>query len=145
MWMFRAWLQLEQVNDIDESDSEVRKALPEQCGRSQSFLGGDVAGCSKDHIGFLAFIITGPIPDTDTFCAVGNSGIDVQVLQMLLFVRDNDVDVVFRSQAMIGYGEQTVGVRREIDARHRGAFVEYYIQKPRILVREAVMILTPHG
>jgi hypothetical protein len=75
--MFRTWLQLEQVNDIDESDSEVREALPEQCARSQSFPGRDVAGCSKDNIGFVTFIIAGPIPDTNAFCAVGNRGLDV--------------------------------------------------------------------
>src|SRR5215475_3615463 len=137
MRMFRVWLQLEQVNDIDESDSEVREALPEQCGRCQSFLGRDVAGCGKDNIGFVTFIIAGPIPDANALCAVGNRGINVEVLQMLLFVRDNDVDVVFGSQAMIGYGQQTVGIRWEIDACDCGAFVEYYIEKTRILVCEA--------
>src|SRR5215469_375451 len=138
MRMFRAWLQLEQINDIDKSDPEVREAFPEECGRSQSFLGSDVAGCGKDDIEFLTFIITGPIPDANAFCAVGNCGIHVEILQMLLFVRDNDVDIVFGSQAMIRYGQQAVGIRGQIDARDRGALVEYYVQESRVLVREAV-------
>jgi hypothetical protein len=45
---------------------------------------------------------------------------------------------------MIRDREQTVGIRWEIDACNRGAFVEYYIQKSRVLMREAIMILTPH-
>src|SRR5215471_13164667 len=101
--MFRARLQLEQVNDIDESDSEVREALPQQGGRSQSFLGWNVAGCREHNIGFLTCIIASPIPYTNAFCAVGNRGINVEVLQMFLFVRDNDVDVIFGSQAMVSY------------------------------------------
>src|SRR5579864_358080 len=145
MWMFAARLQLEQVNHVNESDFQIRKSFSKKCRRRQCFLRRDVAGSSEDNIRFVTFIIAGPIPDTDTFCAVGNSGIDVQVLKMLLLVRDNDVDIVFRSQTMIGYGEQTVGIRRKIDARNGGAFVEYYIQEARILVREAVVILTPHG
>src|SRR5215472_2117354 len=106
MRVFRARLQLEKINDIDESDSELREALSEERGRSQSFLGRDVAGYSKDNIRLVAFIIAGPIPDTYAFCAMRNRSIHIEVLQMLLFVRDNDVDVVFGSQAMIGYGQQ---------------------------------------
>src|SRR5579864_5883208 len=112
MRVFGAWLQLEQVHYIDESDFQVRESFPKECRRGQSFLGGDIPRGSKNNIGFLAFVVTGPIPDTDTFCAVRNGSINIQVLQMALFVRDNDVDVVFRSQTMIGYGEQTVGIRR---------------------------------
>jgi hypothetical protein len=145
MWMFCAGLQLEQVNHVDESDLQVRKPFSEQRCGCQCFLGGDVARGSKNNIGFLAFIITGPIPDTDTLCAVGNGSINIQVLQMLLLVRDNYVDVVFRAQAMICYGQQTIGIRREVNAGYCGALIEHYIEKPRILVCEAVVILTPHG
>jgi len=65
----------------------------------------NVARCSNDNIGFLIFIITGPFPDAYAFCAVGNGGINIQVLQMPLLVCDNYVDVVFRAQAVIGYGQ----------------------------------------
>src|ERR1700690_4494093 len=127
MWVFSAWLQLEQVNHVNESDFQVREPFPEQCRRGQCFLGGDIARGSKNYIGFLAFIITGPIPDTDTLCAVRKGIINIQVLQMLLFVQDNDVDVVFRAQAMIGYGQQTISIRREVDAGYCGTLVEHYI------------------
>ncbi len=82
MWMFGAGLQLEQINHVNESDFQVRESFPEQCRRGQCFLGGDIARGSKNNIGFLAFIITGPIPDTDTLCAVRNGSINIQVLQM---------------------------------------------------------------
>src|ERR1035441_6289986 len=145
MWVFSAWLQLEQVNNVDKSDFQVRKPFSEQGSGGQCFLGGDITRCSKDNIRFLTIIITGPIPDTDALCAVGNSGINIQVLQVALFVRDNDVDVIFRSQTMIGYRQQTVGIRGEVDAGYCGTLIEHDIEKPRILVCKAILILTPHG
>src|ERR1017187_2035882 len=145
MWVFSAWLELEQVDNVDKSDFEVRKPFSEQSSGGQCFLGGDITRGSKNNIGFLAFVITGPIPDTDTLCAVGNGRINIQVLQMLLFVRDNDVNVVLRAQAMICYRQQTIGIRWEIDAGYCGTLVEHDIEKPRILVRKAIVILTPHG
>src|ERR1700757_335061 len=143
--MLGAWLQLEQIDNVNESDLQIRKSFPQQGGRGQCFLSGDIACGGENNIRFLAFIVTGPIPDTNAFCAMADRGIDVEVLQMLLFVRDNDVDVVFGSQAMIGYRQQTIGIWWEIDARNRGAFIEYYIQEVRILVRKAIVILAPHG
>src|SRR5208282_5023688 len=97
MRVFRAWLQLEQINNVDKSDFQVGKPFSEQRSGGQCFLGGNITRSSKNNIGFLAIIITGPIPDTDALCAVGNGSINTQVLQVALFVRDNDVDVVFRS------------------------------------------------
>src|SRR5208337_3505694 len=144
MRVFSAWLQLEQVNHVDKPDFQVREPFPEQCCRRQRFLSWYVARCSKHNIRLLTLIVTGPIPDSNAFGAVANSSINVQVLQMALFVRDNYVDVVFRAQAVIGYRQQTIRVRWKIDPGHSGALVEYYIQEARILVCEAVMILTPY-
>src|SRR5690348_15144120 len=145
MRMFVARLQFEEIDDVDESDSEVRETLPEKSRRSQSFLSRDIPGSRKDNVGFVTFIIAGPTPDTNALCAMADCSIHVQVLQMLLFVGNNDVDVIFRPQAMIGHRQQTIRIRREIDSSDSGAFVEHYIQKSRILVREAIVILTPHG
>ena len=44
---------------------------------------------------------------------------------------------------MIGNGEQTVDIRRQIDPGDFGAFVYNYIEKPGILMSEAIVILTP--
>ena len=63
---------------------------------------------------------------------------------MLLLVRDDDVDVVARPQAMIGHAEQAVCVRRQIDAHDIRALVGDHVKKSRILVRKAVVILPPH-
>src|ERR1019366_9156141 len=145
MWVFRAWLQLEQVNNVDKSDLQVREPFSEQRSGGQCFLSGNITRSCKNNIGFLAIIITRPIPDTDALCAVGDGSINIQVLQVALFVRDNDVDVVFRSQAMIGYRQQTVGIRGEVDAGYCGTLIEHDIEKPRILVCKAIVILTPHG
>src|ERR1700722_20432756 len=44
---------------------------------------------------------------------------------------------------MIGHAEQAIGVGRQIDANHIGAFVRNDIEKSRILMSEAVVILSP--
>ena len=77
MWMFAARLQLEQINHVNESDFQIRESFSKKCRRGQCFLRRDVAGSSKDNIRFVTFIIAGPIPDANTFCAMGNRRIDV--------------------------------------------------------------------
>ena len=66
-----------------------------------------------------------------------------EVLQMVLFVRDNDVDVIARAQAMIRHAKQAVCVGRQIDADYIGALIGDHVKKSGILVSEPVVILTP--
>src|ERR1700761_2005483 len=118
MWMFCAGLELEQINNVDESDLQIGEFFSQQCCRSQRFLCWDIARRSKHKIWFSALIITGPIPNTDALGAMSDSGINIQELQMFLLVGDNYIDVVLRAQAVICNREQTIGVRWQIDARH---------------------------
>jgi hypothetical protein len=60
-------------------------------------------------------------------------------------VGDDDVDAVAAAQAVIGDDEERVGVGRQVDPHHRRPLVGHEIDEPRVLVREAVVILAPDG
>ena len=102
--MLSSRLQLEEIDHVDEANLQVGEFLAEQSGRGQGLLGGDVAGGRHDHIGFAGFVVAGPIPYADALGAMGDGRVHIQILQMLLFVADDDVHVVLAAQAMIGDG-----------------------------------------
>lgn len=93
--------QLEQVNDIDESDLDAGQVLSQKRGGSKCFLGDDITARSHDDIGF--FVRTGacPFPDTETLGAMGDGRVHVEVLEVGLLVSDDDVDVVGALQAVV--------------------------------------------
>jgi hypothetical protein len=68
----------------------------------------------------------------------------VQVLQVFLLVRNDDIDVVVAAQAVIGNGQEAIGIRGQIDARDGRALVHHQVKEARILVRESIVILPPH-
>src|ERR1700760_664170 len=61
-----------------------------------------------------------------------------------LLAGDDDVDVVAAAQAVIGHRQQGAAVRRQVDPRYLGALVGYEVDKPRILMRCAIVVLTPN-
>ena len=61
-----------------------------------------------------------------------------------MFARDHDVDVMPAAQAVIHHRQQTVRIRRQINAHDFGFFVEDMIDEAGILVREAIVILPLH-
>lgn len=90
-----------------------------------------------------ALVVAGPVPDSDALGAVLNSLLHVEVLQMLLLVRDNDVDVVGAAEAMVHNGEEAVAVWGQVDADDFWALVGDYVEEAGVLVREAVVVLSP--
>ena len=60
-----------------------------------------------------------------------------------MFAGNDDIDVVPASQAVIHGGQQAVGIRRQIHADDLGFLVHDMIDEARILVGEAVVILSP--
>jgi len=56
-----------------------------------------------------------------------------------LFAGNDHVDVVAAAQAMVGDGEQAIGIGRQIDPDDFGFLVDDVVMKPRVLVREAVV------
>jgi len=55
-------------------------------------------------------------------------------LQRGLFSRNDHVDVVAAAQAVVGDGEQRVGVGRQVHAHDLGLLVDHVIDEARILV-----------
>src|SRR5579872_3018236 len=64
---------------------------------------------------------------------------------MFLLVADDDIHVVLAAETVIGNREQTIHIGRQIDPRDVRTFVNYHIEKSRILMGEAIMILPPDG
>ena len=68
----------------------------------------------------------------------------VQIRQRRLLARHDDVDVVAAAQAVIGHRQQRVGVRRQVHPHHLGPLVGDVVDEAGILMRCAVMVLTPN-
>ena len=45
---------------------------------------------------------------------------------------------------MIGNAQQAIRIGRQVDPHDIGAFIRHHVQKSRVLVREAVVILAPY-
>ena len=60
-----------------------------------------------------------------------------------LLARDDEVHVIAAAETVVGYAEEAVGVRREVDADDLGLFVDNMVDEPRVLVTEAVVVLPP--
>ena len=132
-----------QVDDVDDPDLELGNVLPQQVDRRQRFERRDVAGAGHHDIGLTALIVARPLPDADASRAVPDRRVHVEPLRRRLLARDDDVDVVPAPQAMVGHGQQRVGVGRQIDPHDFGLLVHDVIDEARILMAEAVVVLTP--
>src|SRR5690606_8843500 len=143
--MFLLRRHAEQVHHIDEADLQVRNIFPQQGGGGQGLLGGDIAAARHHQVGFRALVVAGPVPDADALGAVDDGGVHVEKLQVVLLVADDHIDVVVAAQAVVGGGQQAVGVGGQIDAGDRRAIVHHQVEASRVLVGEAVVVLAPHG
>jgi hypothetical protein len=61
-----------------------------------------------------------------------------------LLVGHNHIHIIGAAQAVVGNTQQAVRIRRKINADNVSALVGHYIQKPRVLMGEAIVILPPH-
>ena len=136
--------QFEQVNDVHEPDLHVGQVLAQQCGGRQGLHRRHVAAARHDHVGFGTLVVAGPVPDADALRAVRDRRLHIQILQVDLLVRDDDVDVVDAAQAMVGDRQQAVGIGRQVDAHNARALVGHHVEKSGVLVRETIVVLPPH-
>ncbi|OIQ69769.1 hypothetical protein GALL_486260 [mine drainage metagenome] len=143
--MFAAGRELVKIHHVDEAYFQLREMLAQQHGGGQRLLGGHVARAGHDDIRLDACIVARPVPGADAFGAVQHGGIHVQELQMLLLVADDDVDIVGALETMVGDRQQAVHIGRKVDTRDIGAFVDDQVEEARILMREAIVVLPPHG
>src|SRR4051812_44093646 len=68
--MLLFWNQLKEIHDVDETNLQLRKMFAEESCRGQGLVRGDIPTGCHDDIGFLALVVAGPLPDTETFCAM---------------------------------------------------------------------------
>src|SRR5678815_4970700 len=94
-------LDLEQVDNIDEANLQIREFLTQHRSCRQCLLRWNVTSTRHYHIWFLSLIVAGLRPDPNSFCAMRYRRIHVQVLKMVLLVAHDYVDVVLAAQAMI--------------------------------------------
>lgn len=141
--MFARVDELEEVDDVDETDLQVGKVLAEQGCGCESLVGGRVAAAGHYDVRLFAFVVRSPFPDSDALCAMRDCLLHGEELEVLLFVGHDDVDVVGAAEAVVHCGEQTVGVRWEVDAYNFRALVCDNVQEAGILMSKAVVILSP--
>ena len=95
VWMVPIGLQLEEVNDIDEANLQIRKFIPQQRRCRQGFLSWNITGTGHHQIWILTLIVARLPPNANAFCAVYDGCLHVQILQMKLLITHDYIDVVF--------------------------------------------------
>src|SRR5262249_55437180 len=143
--MLAIGLHLEQIDDIYKADFQIREFLAQHRRCGQRFLSWYVAGTSHHNIGFLTLVVAGLAPDANALGAVRDGGVHIEILQVELLVANDDVDIAFAAQAMVGHRQQAVDIRRQVYSSYFSSFVDDYVDESGILVCKAVMILAPDG
>src|SRR5687768_2341062 len=141
--MFRLELQSHQVDDIDNANLQLRDMTPQQIHGSQCLQCGDVSGACQDHVRLALLIIACPTPYADTRAAVLDGSVHVQPLERWLFSRDDDVDEISGTQTLVGNIKKGIRVRRKINADDTCLLVDDEVDKAGVLMRKAIMVLTP--
>src|ERR1700752_273676 len=129
MWMLAGRLKCHQVHYVDDANFEVGKMLTEEVNGGQSLERGNIAGAGHYYVRFGHLIIARPGPDTESNGTVLDGAIHVEPLQFRLLARDDHVHIMAAAQTMIGHREQTIRVRRPIDAGKLGLFVHHEINE----------------
>ena len=142
MGMLRLGLQHHQVDHVDDPDADIGNIFAQQRHRGQCLQGRHIAGTGHHHIGIVG-IIAGPVPDAGARDAMADRRIDIEPLPFRLFAGDDQVDVVAAAQAVIGHRQQAVGIGRQVDAHDVGLLVGDMVDEAGILMRKAVVVLSP--
>lgn len=136
--------ELEEIDDVDAADLEVGEMLQQEVDGGEGLVGGDVSTGGHHQVGLLTCIGGELGPDADSLGAMLDGCLHRKVLEVVLFVGDDDVDVVGGAETVIHAGEKAISVGRQVDADDLGGLICDHIQKAGVLVREAVVILSPH-
>src|ERR1700678_325453 len=82
MRMLALGQESEQIDDINETNFQIRKFVAQKLIGGQCFLGGNVASACKHNIRFAAFVIARPSPDAGAAYAMLDCRVHVEILQM---------------------------------------------------------------
>ncbi len=141
--MFRARLQLHQIHHIDDTDFQIRKMLAENRSRRQNLKRRRISATCHDDIRLGFLIVTRPLPNADAFGAMNHGLLDGQPLRQGMLTGYHDVHVAAAPQAVVEDRQKAIGVGGKIDPHNRSLLVDHMIEKARVLMREAVVILLP--
>src|SRR5438067_2877763 len=136
-------LQAHEVDDVDDAHLQLGQVLAKQRRCGERLEGGDVSAAAEHDVRSPFFIVGRPLPDADAAGAVHDRVLYCQVVQRRLLSRHDHVHVVAAAQAVVGDRQQRVRVGRQVDADHLGLLVDDVVDKARVLVREAVVVLAP--
>ena len=136
-------LQLHQIDDVDHADFQLGQMFTQDRNGGQRLQRRHVAGAGHDHVRLGVAVAAGPFPDADALGAMHGGLFHRQPMRGRVFARDHDIDVVPAAQAVVHHREQAVRVGRQVHAHDRRLLVDDVVDEPRVLVREAVVILPP--
>src|SRR6185437_12591016 len=118
--------------------------LPENGNSGQRLKRGNVARTGHDDIRIAILIVAGPGPYANAFGAMLHGGIHAQPLGGGMFSGNDHIDVMSTAQTMVHDRKQTIGIRWQINSDNLRLFVDDVVDKTRILMSEAVVVLPPH-
>lgn len=138
-------LEDHQIRDVDDAHAQGRTPLPQERGRRHHFEGELAADPHEDHVGREPGVGAAELPDGAAGSAVrrGFGGGEEDGLRLL--GADHEVGVVGGVQAVGDGGEEGVGVGGEVDAGGLRLEVEHGADEGRVLVGEAVVLLSRPG
>ena len=73
VWMFVVRLKFEQVNDIDNTNLKFWKLITKDGNCCHGLKCWSISTACHNDIRLFAFVVTCPLPDANTLCAVLNS------------------------------------------------------------------------
>ena len=143
VWVLGLRLQPHQIDDVDDADFQVGEVLAHDEDSRQRLQRGYIAATDHDHVGLGTLVVRGPLPDADACCAVLDGGVHCQPLRRRVLARDDEVHVMATAQTVVHHRKQTVGVRWKVGSHHIRFLVHDQVDEAGILMREAVVVLTP--
>ena len=117
-------LQPHQVDDVDDPHLQLGQALAQERRGGDGLQRRNVPGAGEHDVRLVVALVRGPLPDADPARAVGDRLVHRQVVERRLLAGHDHVDVVAGAQAVVGDGQQAVGVRRQVDPHDLGLLVD---------------------
>lgn len=85
--VFARWLQLHEIDDVDDAHFEIGCVSSEQVNRGKGLEGWNVPTTSHHNIGFATPVVAGPLPNSKSRFAVLDRFVHRQPLRRGLFPR----------------------------------------------------------
>src|SRR5262249_60480830 len=99
--MFCTGLHLEKIDNVNETNLDVREFLSQQHGCGERLLRGYVPCTCHHDVRFDTLVINRPIPNDDTLGEVFNGGIYIQVMKMHVLIGVHQVTLVLLYSALV--------------------------------------------